>query len=41
MLHVVKQLQARFPGRRWAGTGALAVAMAALLLLGLAVRAFA
>lgn len=41
MLHVVKQLQSRFPGRRWSSTPVLAVAMAALLLLGLAVRAFA
>ena len=38
MLHVVKQLQSRHPGRAWARAGTLAVAMAVLALLGLALR---
>lgn len=38
MLHVVRQLQSRFPDRAWTRTGTLAVAMAVLVLLGLALR---
>jgi hypothetical protein len=38
MLHVAKQLEARFPGRRWAGTRALAGVSVLMLLLGVAMR---
>ncbi|HEY0505036.1 MAG TPA: hypothetical protein VGD42_16255 [Lysobacter sp.] len=41
MLHVVRQLQSRFPGRTWTRPRSLAAVSAAVLLLGLAVRAFA